>query len=563
LSLFTFEFDRYLLYDEFTEFVEEAAARYPKLARLQSIGKSHRGRDIWAFELTNLETGDPSTKPAFYVDANCHGEEVAGSMAALYLVRLVLEEYGSDPVVTELMDTRTLYVLPRINPDGAEISMTTPYHTVGNGHYLPWEWKPARGLYPADVDNDGALREMLVARPDGEWKKSRKDDRVLLRREPEDTWEDDGPFYMRLPEGLIAGYDGSTIDIPKPPHGNLNRQYPFNWAPDPIEYGAGVYPLNEPEAKAIAEFILARPNITGAHAYHTHGGVLLRPTFAEHAPMTEEDVRLLDDLALLGQRITDYTPIPLPGTQNEGNDDAVRHGLFSGWVYSQLGIPGYTVEIWDVDPAAGLPKRREFTPRRVVSEEHRIQLLRWNDTELDGEFVKPWTTVEHPQLGEVEIGGWDPLYGKRNPPPRYLKETIEPVARYGVAQAMLTPHVQITRAELSQVGDNMHRLVADFTNVGYLPTNVTRVAVDMGIDSRPVVELTGDGPLRFASGEASTELEHLPGRYERRESWSGWGRPWVRPTVKREWVFSSDGATYVDIVLTSEKGGTDTRRLAL
>jgi hypothetical protein len=497
------------------------------------------------------------------MDANNHGEEITGSMAALLLIRTVLEEYGSNAAYTELLDTRTLYVVPRMNPDGAEISMTSPYHTVGNGHYLPWEWKPEEGLYPADVNEDGAIRGMLVPRKDGEWKKSQRDERVLLRREPEDDWETDGPFYMRLPEGFIANYDGSTIDIKKPPHGNLNRQFPFNWAPDPIEYGAGEYPLNEPEAMAVARFILDRPNITSAHAYHTHGGVILRATAAEHAPMTEDDVRLLDDLALLGEKLTGYAAIPRPGTEDKGTDDAVHHGLFSGWVYSQLGIPGYTVEIWDADPAAGLEKRDEFTPRRDISEDHRIALLEWNDEELDGEFFNEWTPFEHPQLGEVELGGWNPLYGKRNPPPSYLKEAIEPVARYSLAQASTTPLVRIMSCDVEEVAPDVYRLEATFGNTGYLPTNVTQVALDMDIDSKPQVELTSDSALEFVSGTQKVTLPHLPGRSERKKPWSGWGRPWIPPTVREEWVFRAQEAEYVQVKLCSEKGGTVERRIEL
>ena len=139
---------RYYLHDELTAHLHALAEGYPGLARLSSIGKSHRERDIWCMTITNLASGPPEAKPAFYIDGNNHGEEVVTSAVAFFTIGYVLERYGVDPFVTELLDTRALYILPRVNPDGAEISLTTPYQTVGNGHYLPSEEQP-RALTPA------------------------------------------------------------------------------------------------------------------------------------------------------------------------------------------------------------------------------------------------------------------------------------------------------------------------------------------------------------------------------------------------------------------------------
>src|SRR5215217_2149554 len=122
-------FDSYLLYEELTRTLRELAEEYPGLCKVESIGKSYEGREIWLAELTNSQTGPADTKPAFWVDGNTHAGEVTGSMAALYLIEHLLEKHGTEDLVTRLLNEQAFYVLPRLSPDGAERYLTTP-HTL-------------------------------------------------------------------------------------------------------------------------------------------------------------------------------------------------------------------------------------------------------------------------------------------------------------------------------------------------------------------------------------------------------------------------------------------------
>ena len=65
-------------------------------------------------------------KPALYIDGNFHAGEVTGSMINLYAIKYILENYGKDERVTRLLKRNTLYVIPRVSPDGAEVYLTTP-----------------------------------------------------------------------------------------------------------------------------------------------------------------------------------------------------------------------------------------------------------------------------------------------------------------------------------------------------------------------------------------------------------------------------------------------------
>jgi len=70
-------FDRFYRYSELTELLHAFAGEHPQLVAIESIGKSHEGRDIWLLTLTNAATGPASEKPAFWVDGNIHSTEVA------------------------------------------------------------------------------------------------------------------------------------------------------------------------------------------------------------------------------------------------------------------------------------------------------------------------------------------------------------------------------------------------------------------------------------------------------------------------------------------------------
>ena len=80
-------FDRFYRYAELTELLHAFAREHPQLVAIESIGKSHEGRDIWVLTVTNAATGPAREKPAFWVDGNIHSTEVAASAAALYFLQ--------------------------------------------------------------------------------------------------------------------------------------------------------------------------------------------------------------------------------------------------------------------------------------------------------------------------------------------------------------------------------------------------------------------------------------------------------------------------------------------
>ncbi len=116
-------FDTFYRYDDLTRILEAFVAEYPQLMKLESIGQSYEGRDIWSVTVTNLETGEAEDKPALWVDGNIHATELAPGTACLYLLQKLATGYGTDPDITRCLDSRAFYVSPRVNPDGAELAL--------------------------------------------------------------------------------------------------------------------------------------------------------------------------------------------------------------------------------------------------------------------------------------------------------------------------------------------------------------------------------------------------------------------------------------------------------
>ncbi|HEY9723270.1 MAG TPA: M14 family metallopeptidase, partial [Oscillatoriaceae cyanobacterium] len=307
--------DRFYRYAELTELLRAWESAYPQLATLGSIGRTYQGRELWCMTLTNAATGPHDHKPAYYIDANVHAGEVTGSAVALYTIHHLLSQYGDDPLCTRLLDEMTLYVVPRVSADGAELYLEGPGMLRSSVRPYP-DTVETRGLVRQDVNGDGWSAMMRLKDPSGPWKVSTKDPRLMVRRRPDETG---GTYYWLLPEGLIHGYEPTKdgllgeITTAASRYGlDLNRNFPIDWEPEHQTRGAGPYPLSEPETRAIADFLLAHSNITGTQHYHTFAGMILRPSSRRSdSTLPPADLKRFQALGRLGTEETGYPCISI------------------------------------------------------------------------------------------------------------------------------------------------------------------------------------------------------------------------------------------------------------
>ena len=212
-------FDHYFRYAELTDILNDFAVRFPALCKVTSLGKSYEGRDIWCVTLTSSTGGSDTVKPAFWVDANIHATEISPTSCAVYTINKILNGYGADAKITRLLDTRALYIVPRVNPDGAELYLDERHRSIRSSTRPYPRLDKLDGLYDHDVDGDGRILTMRIKDPNGPWKAHPTDARLMIARDPDDANEDGVTHYRLLPEGLIRNYDGVNIKIAPPLEG--------------------------------------------------------------------------------------------------------------------------------------------------------------------------------------------------------------------------------------------------------------------------------------------------------------------------------------------------------
>lgn len=107
-------------YKELESAMRSLAASAPDLVSLISIGKSTRGRDLWALRLTKGARGaQRSDKPGVVFLGTHHAREHLSTEVPLLIAKHIVEQ-RADAEIARLLETRDIYFIPMVNPDGVE-----------------------------------------------------------------------------------------------------------------------------------------------------------------------------------------------------------------------------------------------------------------------------------------------------------------------------------------------------------------------------------------------------------------------------------------------------------
>jgi len=624
-------------------------AQYPALARVESIGKSAGSREIQILRLAG--PGQAESRPAVLVSANLEGSRVVGTEAALRLAEKLLSGYAKDKNIAALLDARTIYVAPLLNPDGTE-AYFGPIRTARFGNARPVD-EDADGAVDEDgyedLNNDGAITQMRVKDPEGQYIPDPQEPRLMRLADPN---KGEKGIYKIYSEGIDNDGDGEYNE--DPPGGiEINRNFPHDF--EYFAKTAGLNPVSEPETAALLKFMSDHPQIALVLNFSSENTILNQKQTGQAKPGSDK-VKIQKELAgyigleadqeytlkeiaaaataaglgggmeitedmvasFLGQGAAveidkadqpildavqkDYKDV-LKGAKMEGLDkhaQGVGKGSFVAYAYFQYGVPVFSTDIWQIpEPKkeeaadkitpdklkemtsdqflalgeekidaflkdAGAPpnfngkmlmdmvKSGKIKPAQMAEmmaqmpkkagaegEEHPdAYKLKWVDTALSGHGFTNWTPYKHPQLGDVEIGGFCPHLGL-NPPAAEMDAAIAPHVDFYLKLMADLPVLEISQVKAEPLGGDVYKLSAFFSNTGRWPTSTAQGR--KARTSWPIrVTLGLDKAQTLFSGRPAEEIAVLNGG----------------ETKKIEWTIRADKGTKVAIKAWAPKLGT-------
>ncbi|MGH8315209.1 MAG: M14 family metallopeptidase [Steroidobacterales bacterium] len=505
--------------------------------------------------MTNRATGPAGDKPAFWVEGNVHATEVAASVACVYFLDHLLTRYSSDTEVTRALDTRAFYLCPRVNPDGPEWALADrPRFIRSSTRPYPHDEEEIEGLTVEDVDGDGRILQMRIRDSNGLWKPHPEEPRLMVRREPTEVG---GEYYRVLPEGTVEGYDGFMLKIKKRKEGiDLNRNYPAHWRQEYEQLGAGPFPTSEPEVRAQVQFLTSHPNVGGGVSFHTWSGVLLRPF--DHSPdedMVPEDLWTYKKIGAKGSELTGYPAISVYHEFRYYPKQVI--GGTSDWLFDHLGAFSWVVEIWSPMREAGIEKYLYIDWFRDHPIADDLTLFRWNEQKLGGAAHVDWKSFDHPQLGPIEIGGWNRLHAFSNPPPQFLEKEVARFPAWMLWQALLSPKLELVDASAERLGPDHWRVRLVVQNTGWLPSYVSKRALERKVVRGLIAEIALPEGSKLLSGKRRQEVGQLEGKAYKHTGVSFWPDYHLTDDrAKIEWVVQGRAGDRIAVTARHERAGT-------
>jgi Zinc carboxypeptidase len=460
--------------------IEDLRARFPSLVTVSSLGTSPRQKPI---QLVTLSTDPSANRPSLLVVAGMDGTRWSTTEAALATAEDLVKNH------VDLLGAVTVYVLPRGNPDPAEAFAKGPRRDYsGNGAMHDndrdgrFEEDP-----PRDLDGNGLITQMRSTTILPPWSKPTlvadpADPRLMRAPDPK---LGEVPVYTVWTEGIDTDGDGRIAE--DGPGGiDPERNFPHRW-PE-FEDESGAYPLIATESKAIADFVIAHPGMFAALVLGRHDTVIAVPDGKAKTPsgmaamIDEADAGVYAEVAkrwreIVGQKRAD------------GADTA---GSFVAWMNAQRGVPTFSSTLWgrpdvpaaegdegkdkdkdakDAEPKdkKGKEKKGSKAEKAKAANEEEAAWLAYSDRVRGGAGFVAWKHFDHPQVRNLEIGGWVPGF-RENPPLADVAPLGPKIAEFLVDVAGRRPTVALSQPTVVAVGPGLWRLDAVLTNTGRLPT---------------------------------------------------------------------------------------------
>ena len=469
--------NRYNDYAGIADILQKIVKAYPGLAKLESIGKSYEGRDLWCIAITDYSQGDAAKKPGMYIDGNIHSNEVQGSEFAMYTAWYLTENFNDNNFIKELLADKIFYIVPTINPDARDSFFKKPNNASS----------PRSGVIPIDndmdgmvdedgyddLDGDGNIVQMRRKNSNGRYKVDPNNPNRMIAVGPDET----GDYEMLGLEGIDNDGDGVVNEDGAAFEYDPNRDWGWNWQPNNIQNGAYKYPFSLPENRAAMEFVMKHPNIAAGQSYHNAGGMILRgPGAAEDVnTYNAADIQVYDVIGKKGEEI-------IPGYKYL----VVYKDLYSvfggelDWFYGGRGIYTFTNELWTPYQLFNSDATRQQNDESTFKFD---RYLLFKDA-----FIE-WHSYEHPQYGKIEIGGFKKNFTRMHPG-FLLESDAHRNMAFTIYHAYHTPKLEIDTIMEKNLGDGLTEVTAIVSNKRLMPTHSSQ-DLKYKIERPDLITLTG------------------------------------------------------------------------
>ncbi|MCJ7627595.1 MAG: M14 family metallopeptidase [Longimicrobiales bacterium] len=568
------------------------------LATMESLGTTLGGREVWLVTVANTSGTPLDERPGVLVVGNLEGDHLVGSQLSLEAIRYLLQNAQDEAVQSALSD-HVFYFFPRLNPDGAEAMFArVKWNRKSNGQ--PFDDDNDRLTDedgPEDLNGDGYISVMRVVDPSGAYMIDPDDNRLMKRA---DATKGERGGYKLYGEGTDEDGDG-FINEDGPGGVDLNRN--FQHAYPQWQADAGPHMVSEVETRALMDFTIAHRNIATILTFgetdnlvtppDSRGGlaaakILELPAFAAASNDEVFDVGIVTaggggggrgggrggggggGVYLRGAqpgRDNDPTSGVRPATTVASPDqvyftavsDAYKRitgienvpmhrtpeGAFFQYGYFQFGVPSFSTLGWGLPADTTRGRSGPLTQAGGSSGTDKEILSALDAANIDA--FSDWTPFQHPELGNVEIGGFLP-YLTHNPPAEQLPELGKKHGEFLVELAGMLPKVRIADTKVTAHGGGVFTVTVDVENAGFLPTSLRHGQTSRSVGAT-FLQIQIDDDDILSGAEKTTDVGTLNGSGTRGESVT--------------WVIRGREGAQLEIKLYSQKSGRDTATVTL
>jgi hypothetical protein len=550
-------FDHYYSYDQIVSAMKLLNKTYPDLTNLEVVGKSEEGRDIYLITINNKATGAPLDKPGVYVDGNIHGNEIQASEVCLYLASRLLENFGKNEKITEVINKNSWYILPCVNVDGRFHFFKDPNNpSSGRSFRIPVD-DDKDGLvdedYPDDLNGDGNISIMRKKDPFGNYRTDPEDPRLMIPVKPGET----GEWTILGEEGIDNDGDGK-INEDSEGYFDGNRNWAYSWNPPYVQSGSGLYPFQASGIRAIGTWLINHPNVIMVYAFHNSGGMFLRgPSIKVAGELPAGDINVYNYLGKNNEQI-------VPGYRYliSWKDLYPTYGDFTDFTNNLIGTYSFVGELTpnNSETYSGKPINQAEAPSSMFEPDNKQERerLKFNDNVVQGELYLPWTKFNHPAYGEIEIGGWVKM-SSRLPHPFMLQDMVHRISAAVIFSASQTPEIKLEITDKKSIGKNLYEVTVRISNSKPMPS-MTFLAVKNNLYPKDILRVKGDGIKVVSGGQLTNRYTNLVVFKENKPEIQFCQVPGMG---KLEYRFIVSGKGKVSIEFESRKAGKRSAQLDL